>query len=634
MKMNKPLLTLLVFFLLAFAFKVKATHIVGGELQLRYKSGNLYEFILNLYFDEANGNPGAKDNTLKVSIFSKGTNRFIDSLTLSITMEQMIEYSNPACTNPRVRTKLIRYSREKELNPQSYSEVGGYYMIWERCCRNNGINNILNPGQNGMTFYLEFPALQRSSTRFINSSPAFNLPKGDYLCAGKPFVYNFAATDPDGDQLVYSLITPLAGNSSGGLVTPPPTAGPYKPVTWLSGYNATRAIPGEITADNLKIHPQTGIITGIPDKNINEKLFVFSILCEEFRNGQKIGEVRRDFQLYVLNCPKNDSPSLSLQTGVDNGKALIYKEGETLTINTLQNNCFTVWVKDPDMNDRVNVTLRGINFQPRQSFFMNAQAMITSPQDSSRINFCWPVCLTSEPGKPPFEFELIVKDSGCPASREDTLRVKVYVPPIPNETPVVSTSLANNAIRFNPNEILQFDVFATDKDNDLLNLTINGFEIDLKELGIVFSPAQGRGNIKSTFTWQPDCEVYSKIKEQTLVIDFEGKDKSLCDEKTGKTRVEIQVSDVEVDFDNFLPNNAFSPNGDGINDYFFMPDLPGENCIFQFVGIEIFNRWGTKVYTSKQRDFHWDGGDVSSGVYFYTIDYKNKKYKGRVTLFR
>lgn len=69
----------------------------------------------------------------------------------------------------------------------------------------------------------------------------------------------------------------------------------------------------------------------------------------------------------------------------------------------------------------------------------------------------------------------------------------------------------------------------------------------------------------------------------------------------------------------FLPN-VFSPDGDGIND-FFTPILP-----FKFVdSIEfvIYNRWGNEVYRTSDPNLGWDGTDqktglpVVEGVYFY-----------------
>ena len=87
----------------------------------------------------------------------------------------------------------------------------------------------------------------------------------------------------------------------------------------------------------------------------------------------------------------------------------------------------------------------------------------------------------------------------------------------------------------------------------------------------------------------------------------------------------------------FFPN-AFSPNDDGHNDFFFIP-----NGGFEEVEIYIFNRWGNQIYFSADPNFRWDGRykgqSVPEGVYVYVIEgigENNLKYpkRGTVTVFR
>lgn len=87
--------------------------------------------------------------------------------------------------------------------------------------------------------------------------------------------------------------------------------------------------------------------------------------------------------------------------------------------------------------------------------------------------------------------------------------------------------------------------------------------------------------------------------------------------------------------------NVFTPNGDGVNDVFFLQttNLTEITCL-------IYDRWGVKMYdvTSDKGNIGWDGKtfgnkDVPAGTYFYIIkakgkDAKDYEYKGTVTLFR
>lgn len=50
--------------LLLLAPAAHATHIVGGEMDVQYLSGDSYQLTLNLYFDAINGSPAALDTEL------------------------------------------------------------------------------------------------------------------------------------------------------------------------------------------------------------------------------------------------------------------------------------------------------------------------------------------------------------------------------------------------------------------------------------------------------------------------------------------------------------------------------------------------------------------------------------------
>jgi len=86
-----------------------------------------------------------------------------------------------------------------------------------------------------------------------------------------------------------------------------------------------------------------------------------------------------------------------------------------------------------------------------------------------------------------------------------------------------------------------------------------------------------------------------------------------------------------------LPN-AFSPNGDGINDFFHLSHLYLKNA-----RIVIFDRWGNQVFESLDPDFRWDGtlqgNPLPEGVYVYDIRGEDKENvpvsrKGSITLVR
>lgn len=63
--------------------------------------------------------------------------------------------------------------------------------------------------------------------------------------------------------------------------------------------------------------------------------------------------------------------------------------------------------------------------------------------------------------------------------------------------------------------------------------------------------------------------------------------------------------------------NAFSPNNDGSNDFFYFKIA--ETAVSSFSAV-IFDRWGKKVFTFTSVKDKWDGGDYPAGTYYYTID--------------
>jgi gliding motility-associated-like protein len=85
----------------------------------------------------------------------------------------------------------------------------------------------------------------------------------------------------------------------------------------------------------------------------------------------------------------------------------------------------------------------------------------------------------------------------------------------------------------------------------------------------------------------------------------------------------------------FVPS-AFTPNGDGINDVFMVEGAGMDPSNFQF---DIFNRWGEKVYSSKDPKQSWTGGDnggefyVPNGIYNYCLTTKSlrtgERYENR-----
>jgi len=80
----------------------------------------------------------------------------------------------------------------------------------------------------------------------------------------------------------------------------------------------------------------------------------------------------------------------------------------------------------------------------------------------------------------------------------------------------------------------------------------------------------------------------------------------------------------------YIPN-VCSPNGDNVNDSFsitFNGELITEDGI-----LNIYNRWGNKVFESKNK-MKWKAEKEPTGLYYYIFKYNEATYTGNISLFK
>ncbi len=728
-----------IFILLLSTHSAEASHIVGGELDLQHQAGSTYRITLNLYFDDIGGSPLILDQDLNVSIFAQGSHQRMQDLTLPLISNTFVAYTNPACAAPTLRTRHLVYSRLLELPAATYANSTGYYAAVERCCRNNDISNIERPAFAGQTFYLEFPPVVRNGQPLLNSTPRIFPPLSDYACINELFYYDFGGQDADGDSLVYEMVTPLNGSSSTNAMKPVVASpAPYELIRWNPNRSIDNQIPGSPT---LGIDRRTGRLMVRPNRL---GLFVFAIKCAEYRRGVKLGEVRRDFQLMVLNCPPNQTPALTVRLP---GQAPAYVSGrDVLRLVPGADRCLRLRFTDPDPASQLTLSLSPVNFRPSTSLptFSVLQGVVRTAgaPDTLVSELCFPTCLDTK-GQV-YLLDVIVADNGCSLPRRDTVRVAFTAAPAPNSLPVLRTT-AEQPLRAKPGQLVSFEVIATDPDNDALTLAMlgQGFEatavgaqltqtrvgnelrgrfswrvpcpttdtdkslyefvftatdtpcgpaatttlvipvqieyrntpptltsslfaapgatplviqqvlgnpfeatvvsvdadtdpltltatgvgFDLAAAGMSFVPANESGRAMGTFRWNASCELARQAAYEVTFTVQETTCRPAPQQRT--VRFEMVSPEVEV----FLPPNIFTPNQDGLNDVFSLPDLPPDFCVQRFAAIKIFNRWGKQVYTSTNRSFSWDGGHLPVGVYYYLIEYSNqRRFRGHVTI--
>ena len=288
---------LVFFFIAGMAIQSNATHIVGGEVTYVYLGSNKYQIRIDIYQDCQYGDPNAiaQDNPAYISIFTGDGSRVrSDSISASSSIRVPDNFSN-SCVNNKPATCL-----NKETFIQIYTlspSNSGYYIVYQRCCRNGSILNIIDPGAVGATYYAIIPPANSENINTNNSAVFKNYPP-QIICVNTPLFYDHSATDADGDSLSYEFCTAYTGGSANN-AKPVPVSITFQPVNYLAPYSP--AYPMGPTNTALKIDPKTGLITGTPTQLGR---YVVTVCCHEWRNGVIINTVTREFQFVVTPCSK------------------------------------------------------------------------------------------------------------------------------------------------------------------------------------------------------------------------------------------------------------------------------------------------------------------------------------------
>ncbi|MCD6067413.1 MAG: domain containing protein [Bacteroidetes bacterium] len=272
-----------------FSLNMKATHIVGGELNYRHLGNFDYELKLTVYRDCYTGVPPF-DNPASIGIFNQN-NAFVQQVLVPfVSLDTLPGLINDPCTIVPTDFcyEVTTYITIVHLPPIP----GGYQLAYQRCCRNQSILNLVNPLAAGATYYAHIPD---TALVISDSNPKFNNWPPPFICLNKKLIFDHSATDYDGDSLVYSLYNPFHGADYNDPQPQPPYNPPYTSVVWQAPYSQSNMLGGV----PLSINSQTGLLTATPG---TLGLFVIGIKVSEYRNGVLIGETYRDFQFIVKPC--------------------------------------------------------------------------------------------------------------------------------------------------------------------------------------------------------------------------------------------------------------------------------------------------------------------------------------------
>lgn len=246
--------------------------------------------------------------------------------------------------------------------------------------------------------------------------------------------------------------------------------------------------------------------------------------------------------------------------------------------------------------------------------------------------------------------------NSCPGSTDGYLEVLAIQGGTAPYTYSLNGGTPNNTGFFAPlsggtYQILVQDNIGCTRDTTLTLVSGNGFSLDLgpdlEVLAGTTVPVQALINPPGTsltvLDWNPappdgcsTCTGFTFTASQDITYSLTATDLNGC---TASDQVTIRVT---LPRRVFIPS-AFSPNGDGLNDIFF---VQGGSEVLRVISLQVFDRWGNAIFRRDDTpvndiDYGWDGTFrgrfVSQEVYVYTaevefVDGTTRLYKGDVLI--
>ncbi|GGD45906.1 hypothetical protein GCM10011514_07370 [Emticicia aquatilis] len=642
--MNRKLI-LTIFYLSFCILNCFASHIIGADLSLvrTGKSNPNYKAVLHMYIDEHKQGITENNPLEIVLLYRKRDNKLMMQIDLQQETPKHLSFKNKTCADFfDIHLFAKKMSKEIFLDPNLYDDDGGYYLIFDRCCRSPLITNIDNVGLASTALLLEFPSLKKYPNY---SSPEFTVPNGEYLCKGKPFQMTMDVTDAEGDEIKYKIVEPLSGYTGNGNsffvnFTPQTT---YYPVKWAAGYGLNNQLPGN---PSLSIDSK-GTISLTPTET---GFFNFAILVEEFKNGIKVGSNIRDYALPVLNCPNTTAPSKPIITYQGNpiNQTIEICAGQTIKLETSDDPTWVFQWKN-NLDNILDAALNNISVKDSGTYRVVKSFKSTCAEESE-----------SEPVK----VKIIDLNSKVKiiADRLEACEGEKILLKLENVSQTADWYLGSGFIKkdksliadksgdYSAKVVSTNPTCPTVKDNILLKIypkptisipNVLGYQIcigDNLDLKTIESP-------NYTYQWLKNTVPISGATDSKLNVyefgNYTVKVKNTtgnCEVESEEFKVTLKTSCGSISFgstDNIYLPNTFSPNNDGKNDDWQVYNLDK----YPDAEIFVYNRWGDPIFYSKGNTIKWDGKYknelVPVGIYIYILDLKTVGFspiEGKLTV--
>lgn len=279
---------------------VQARHIKGGWMYYTYEgqstNGNHnYRVTVKLYRDCEPPQQNQNDVSINITVFNNTTGALQGTVAAPLSNQYTLNKSAyDPCINPQPQVcyVVLEYSTLISL-PAS---AQGYTMAFQRCCRIDGIVNILAPSNTlGNTYTMTIPGNGQNPQHVVNNSPVFSMRDTLLVCYNSSIQLDYSATDPDGDSLVYSFTSAINGAGQNDPAPGTSSAPPYGSLPYSPNYSFSNPF-----GTNVQINSRTGVITGTSPATTGE--YVLAVEIAEYRNGVRIATTRKELHVNVAAC--------------------------------------------------------------------------------------------------------------------------------------------------------------------------------------------------------------------------------------------------------------------------------------------------------------------------------------------
>ncbi|WP_157807516.1 gliding motility-associated C-terminal domain-containing protein [Hymenobacter chitinivorans] len=374
----------------------RASHIQGGQLTYEALGNNRYKVSLTVFRDCG----GAGFNMILPTLNYSSTGCAAGPelpMTLAGTAETGVPYcanipGGPAQCGPGLLTNYQKGTFEATITLPPAAE----WIISVSLNARPPVANI-NAGNGNLYYEARLNNLLPNGSQIQNTSAQYqaqDIPI-PFVCKSQERTVSFATTEPDGDSLVYSLAPALQGCSEPNTyksyvgngppfidLTPPggvpcgayitDNQGSYSPTYPLASYNVTGACPLKTATKAFNFDPSLGTFSFIPANHTKapdspDNKYVVVGQVTEYRkfagpNGKpvyyKVGQVRRDMLVVVIDCENNNQPSPPIGSGFDKSSVQIVNSRDSTFVTAYTCNYTEVRFRftDPNPGDILTVT--------------------------------------------------------------------------------------------------------------------------------------------------------------------------------------------------------------------------------------------------------------------------------------